>query len=352
MRTTMTLGSARRRVGPRSSLERALRDRWIRLLGHSEFGVHDQFFDVGGTSLAALQLQEWMRSEFGYDVEFDALLRACTISGLGLLLRGDASGGASTLVPIRAGGSRPPLYCFHPLGGSVAVYFTLARELGEEQPVFGLQAVGLRDDRPPHDSMADMVDAYVEEILRMQPAGRHQLLGYSLGGVIAIAAAQALALRTEAPLVVLIDTLTAYPEEDDEETGNRALASFAMNLDVDFEALRALPRADALARIRDEGARAGMFDPEFPLTRLRSIHETAIATLRAVAAYRPEPYRGEVVLIQGGKDERDGDEPAELGWAAYAPRLTTYSLGLNHAFALDERAARRMGPLLRAHLAH
>ena len=58
-----------------------------------------------------------------------------------------------------------------------------------------------------------------------------------------------------------------------------------------------------------------------------------------------------IVLIHAANDPTHVDGPSDLGWGAYAPRLTTYSLGLTHISALDERAARRIAPVLAAHLA-
>src|SRR5947209_8400059 len=59
------------------------------------------------------------------------------------------------LVPIQAKGNRPPLYCFHAAGANVLFYRDLARHLGAEQPVYGLQA----RETPETGAYLDSVEA-------------------------------------------------------------------------------------------------------------------------------------------------------------------------------------------------
>jgi len=53
----------------------------------------------------------------------------------------------SSLVPIQPNGSKPPLFCIHAIGGNVLGFANLVRCLGQDQPVYGLQASG-GDKRP------------------------------------------------------------------------------------------------------------------------------------------------------------------------------------------------------------
>ncbi|HZF08985.1 MAG TPA: amino acid adenylation domain-containing protein, partial [Thermoanaerobaculia bacterium] len=60
-----------------------------------------------------------------------------------------------SLVALNPAGSRPPLFLVHPVGGDVLCYLELTRELGRDQPVYGLQAAGLLEGNP-HDRVEDM----------------------------------------------------------------------------------------------------------------------------------------------------------------------------------------------------
>lgn len=54
-------------VAPRSSTERKLQEIWGSVLDIENPGVHDNFFDLGGTSLKAIMLNAKVKEEFGVD---------------------------------------------------------------------------------------------------------------------------------------------------------------------------------------------------------------------------------------------------------------------------------------------
>ncbi|WP_223192198.1 phosphopantetheine-binding protein [Pseudoalteromonas piscicida] len=53
---------------------------WQEILGHSDFGVTDNFFDVGGQSILATRLQAAINQAFEKEVELLALFKHTTIS--------------------------------------------------------------------------------------------------------------------------------------------------------------------------------------------------------------------------------------------------------------------------------
>jgi len=68
-------------VAPRTAVERALADLWQDVLGITQVGIHDNFFDLGGHSLYATQLVSRLRQIFGMNVELDRFFAAPTIAG-------------------------------------------------------------------------------------------------------------------------------------------------------------------------------------------------------------------------------------------------------------------------------
>jgi len=114
----------------------------------------------------------------------------------------------SALTPIRAGGSKPPLFCMHGAGGTVMMYRDLSRHLGDNQPFYGLQSQGLDGIRPPLTSIAEMAAVYVKEIRRVQPHGPYFIAGYCMGGTVAFEVAQQLhELGEPIALLALFDTM-------------------------------------------------------------------------------------------------------------------------------------------------
>jgi thioesterase domain-containing protein len=72
------------------------------------------------------------------------------------------------------------------VGGNVIGFTTLARELGQEQPFFGLQSLGLDGTDEPLQSIEQMAARYLAEIRDLQPHGPYQLLGTCFGAVVAV----------------------------------------------------------------------------------------------------------------------------------------------------------------------
>ena len=110
------------------------------------------------------------------------------------------------LVAIQPRGSKPPLFCIHPFGGNVLYYRTLAYSLGEDQPVYGLQALGLDGKQAPYKRFEDMAAHYIREIRTLQPSGPYLLAGHSSGGMLAFEIAQQLAKQGQRiALLALLD---------------------------------------------------------------------------------------------------------------------------------------------------
>ena len=182
--------SARPIVAPRDELETALVEIWKSVLHVDQLGVTDDFFDLGGNSLAAVPMFARLRKRFGTSLGPTTLLEAPTIEQLARRLSGaaaDAPAEAFTsLLPIQRGGSRRPLFLIHAGAGTIFIYHQLATALGPDQPVYGLQAQGLYTKHRPHWTIEQMAEHYAREIRAVQPSGPYRLAGFCLGATIAL----------------------------------------------------------------------------------------------------------------------------------------------------------------------
>lgn len=101
-------------------LETVLVHCWESALRHQPIGVHDNFFAMGGHSLAAMRIAHQLRKIFGVPVDYGLVLECLTIAALAQGLRDwgipaselDRAGRAYMLahglvVPDRAGDSTP-----------------------------------------------------------------------------------------------------------------------------------------------------------------------------------------------------------------------------------------------------
>ncbi len=121
-----------------------------------------------------------------------------------------AAGTLDVLMPMRVGGSGPPLFCAHPVVGLSWCYLPLLPHIDARYPLYGLQARGLRRPEPLPASMLEMARDYADQIRMTQPSGPYHLLGWSLGGNIAFAIAEELERRgQEIGLLVSLDATLA-----------------------------------------------------------------------------------------------------------------------------------------------
>jgi acyl carrier protein len=68
---------------PLTAVETALAGIWKKVLGISEIGVLDNFFDLGGHSLALLEVRAGIQETLGRQIPVTELFRHPTISALG-----------------------------------------------------------------------------------------------------------------------------------------------------------------------------------------------------------------------------------------------------------------------------
>ena len=193
---------------PRNEWERALSDLWGRVLGLADVGVHDDFFDLGGDSLAAEEMLTALSDEFGLPAAGStALIEAPTVAQFAERVEWRSPRHRDGVVPLHPAGDRPPLFAIAGAGGLALTLMPLARRLDDDQPVIGLQARGLEERARPDLSLSQAARRHARAVRRLQPEGPYHLIGYSFGGLLALKTAQLLAAAgDEVAYLGLIDT--------------------------------------------------------------------------------------------------------------------------------------------------
>lgn len=310
---------------PRDDVELALVAAWQKVLGVGQIGLDDNFFDIGGDSLAALDLVELIKSDFGVDLPIVELFDSPTVCQLGEVIRRGVGGRAlGPLVCLRRGDLHvPPLYLFPAASGMLYFFHPIARCLPESQPVWGLQSRGLRKGEAMLPSVAEMVAEALPYMKDAHPGGPWQLIGYSLGGLLAHEAACQLSdAGEEVAWAAVLDT--GLPGPDDEPMGDKAAYDFTLyvvrrflNIDVDLEWLSCLPRPEAELELLARAKRARTVPESFDQLQIQLMIDMSCNNLRAADGHKPGYFPGKVLLLRGV--ERGHDEgPDDLGWSRYA----------------------------------
>ncbi len=103
-----------------------------------------------------------------------------------------ASDSLSRLVPLRLSGAYPALFCIHPAGGQVDIYKHLVEILPSDQAVYGIQSRFFDGSKEDRRSIEEIASEYAQLIREQRLPGPCCLLGFSLGGFIAMAMASVL----------------------------------------------------------------------------------------------------------------------------------------------------------------
>lgn len=219
-------------VEPRNDVERTLVGFWEELLGVSQVGVEDSFFDLGGHSLIAVRLFAMVKKAYRVEFPISVLFEAPTIALCAAMIReriGDtampteAGESSSTALPAGSalkrrfthlvamhdgeGGNRTPFFLVAGMFGNVLNLRHLARLIGVGRPFYGLQARGLYGDQAPHATLVEAATDYIAEMRQVQPHGPYLLGGFSGGGITAYEIARQLeAAGEKVSLLVLLDT--------------------------------------------------------------------------------------------------------------------------------------------------
>ena len=341
-------------VAPRTPSEEMLSSIWAAVLGLESVGVHDNFFELGGHSLLATQVISRVRHAFQIELPLRKLFESPTLAGLAesietarqakqslqeppilrvsrnrsILSQQSSSQRQSPLVGIQPVGSKRPFFCVHPAGGNVICYVDLARYLGLDQPLYGLQALGLDGEQEPYTQVKDMAVHYIKALRIVQPEGPYLLGGWSMGGIVAFEmATQLQAEGQKVDLLALFDAkATACNVELAENDGNVAIfSSFAQELGVSLENLNfsleyflQLEPNKQLAYVFEKARMSNLLSPDIELPQVSRLFHVFKTNICAMWSYIPQTYSGRVTLFQASEQLVEAPQNSTMGWGKLA----------------------------------
>ncbi len=319
------------------STEARIRAIWEGVLGVAPLTPDDNFFDVGGTSLAAVRLFQAIHDHLGIDLPLSTLVRAQTTADLAAVIDSPAERRVPSIVLLRPGTAERPLFLVHSISGDVLQLRPLALRLDTDRPVYGIQALGLDPGEVPQTRVEEMAAAYVRTMRSVQPEGPYDLAGHSFGGLVAFEMARILTGQGErVAWLGLIDT-HVHPAC----LPPAARLRFAVARPFRFAAAavrsprRRLPRylAKAVLRVAPRAPLAPP-PPEWPLPPL--LHRLEQISMDAFALYRPGPYAGDATLFVAASREPGTCDPLPVWHEAVGGALAVVAIPGAHIDAIGE----------------
>ncbi len=364
-------------VEPSTDIERKLAEFWSELLGVKTIGVHDSFFDLGGHSLIAVRLFRMIKKAYAIEFPISVLFEAPTIGQCAALIERSGGGSAATepaadaaqtpstadsaprfkhVVPMHPGKAahRTPLFICAGMFGNILNLRHLAIRLGQDRPVYGLQAKGLYGGDTPHETFEEMARDYIGEMRAVQPNGPYVLAGFSGGGIVAYEMAQQLRAQGEdVSHVFLLDT--PLPHQPFQSLLDRLTIRYQ---DFQREGLSLLPRWVAgKIRYRRVVRERELKDESAPDVLHNNMIEDYF--LAALSRYEVKPYAGSVVLLRPKLQVRyvlaDGRKLNESrnimrednGWSEFAGDLRVFEVPGDHDSMVLEPNVRSLAEHMR-----
>jgi thioesterase domain-containing protein len=258
------------------------------------------------------------------------------------------------IVPLHPKGTATPLFCVHASSGSAYSYFQLAQLLGADQPVYGIEAPGFDGEREPVGSLPALSAEYVATLREFQPDGDFMLLGWSLGGIIALDMAQRLtATGARVRQVVMVDVSVPWvaPLPPEKEIVRRFLHEMLATVGATparlDQVLAGLPESSTSEAIFSVAQRSGALPAELDDELLASGYPVFRAHTEAMFGFEvTEPYHGPVMHLMAS------ESPAEyLRWNKVITDLTEHTVAGSHHSIWSGDSLRRLAELTRAALA-
>ncbi len=275
------------------------------------------------------------------------------------------------LVPLQQRGPKAPFFCVHPAGGSVVPLIDLARQFNPDQPFYGLQAVGLYEEREPYRTIEEMAARYVDEIRLIQPDGPYVIGGLSFGGVVAFEIAQQLNNQNQSvSLLAIIDTVApSFDREVNERThdpdavlfsfATRAAEATGKQLTLTLEEFRQLRLEAQQEFVLDHLSATPLFGSETKLRQARRKLKIYQYHGWAIRNYLPRVYPDPITLFRS-TSEVDSEyyqqmyahpsyaDPA-MGWGPLTPEpIEIYRVPGHHGQIVIEPNVQLTAQYLRA----
>jgi thioesterase domain-containing protein/acyl carrier protein len=320
---------------------------WRRLLNLPSVGADDDFFDLGGDSLLALNLLQELERATGRALPITAIYDAATPAKLLDLVAGASHAAFSPLILLKHGDDGPPLFIVHGIGGNVIELEKLGRLIDTARPVYAIQARGVDGGAAPFDKVEDMAEYDLAAIRGTQPRGPYFLAGFSFGGLVAIEMARRLGEAGErVPFLALID---AFPHPGTFPKWLRQLVRARVAIDV----FRAKPTREALRFVierlarRGKASRGGLMLANLPEAGATpALRETYEAGFRALRDYRPRFYPGRVDFFRPAVSIFP--VAPRLVWGKLLPGIELHAVGGDHSGMVRGAAASLADAISRA----
>ena len=318
-------------ISPRDKVELHLTKIWSEVLNIYSVGVNDNFFDLGGHSLLTVSLMTKIQQQFGTKLAISTIFQNGTIEQQATLLRQQTTVQWSPLVAIQPHGTKPPLFCVHPGGGSVVNYVNLATTLGSDQPFYGLEALGFDEGQQPQNRVEQMATDYINALQTFQPHGPYFLAGWCFGCLVAFEMATQLQAQGEkVSFLAFLDIYDLSLDETLSDDLSLFMGFFGGHLTVSSTHLKQLDSNQQLIYAMEQAKQLKFLPPDFQLAQVHRLLNVSKCHGIAIANYIPQHYKGQITLFQALEGIAATSNNPTQGWENLADNVELHWVPGDH----------------------
>jgi len=173
---------------------------WHGIFNRNDITIDDNFFDLGGNSIAILKLFSEIESATGHKVPPTKIFDYATVNELAQYITNNfdlKSNNEDSLITLRKTGKENPLFCFHAGDGHVLFYKNLADSIASEFPIYAIQPKDIMLGKLDYGDISEMAEDYLKTMKTMQPSGPYQILGTCFSAAVTFEMAKILKYRGE-----------------------------------------------------------------------------------------------------------------------------------------------------------
>ncbi len=341
-------------IEPASDLESNLTSVFSDVLNVGEVGAEDEFFDLGGDSLAAEQISMELLRVTGFEFPISKLIEFGSPRKIAQFLENDTAAKDY---------SKPPIFFVHGEKGYILPTASFLQGFHPDQKLVFLELPGIRGEAKALGRIEQIASRYVEKIIDECADDPVYIVSLCIGGMIALELVRQLAkLDRPAELVVLLDPgfpkgilrnyyeqaeprsrSSAWRKQDDdifEEEGmistNFSPRSIFGNMLNHIRVARMAIRTVWQANVAPSGEAEKAGYKLLPQLKLKA----------AMNYYRnTDPYPGQVVIIASNAKKKKTYENPNGFWKSIFPNMQVQLIEGGHmeiAGANTERVSREV----------
>jgi acyl-CoA synthetase (AMP-forming)/AMP-acid ligase II/thioesterase domain-containing protein/acyl carrier protein len=300
---------------PESPLEFQILDIWQSLLGRDDIGIDDDFFELGGDSLLAVQMVLEVETIARRKIPLSAIRAIYTIRQLAAMIISTGKTSEEFVTCAKDGDGTPFFFCHGDFATLGLWALRLVDMLKCDHPVF---LIWPHRAPEPKFTIEEMARSYLPHVLAAQPTGAFRLGGFCNGGLVAWELAHQLeSLGRKIEFIVLVDT-----------------RSFNARLTV-----RVIARLTRLIA----AVAPGKVGEKFKLDAMRAIWNQMKRQvyygpyLRAMSNYLPPKLNCDVVTVLCD-ESRDMKEFSSISWKRLVPKVHRRYVAGTHLGAITTHA--------------